>query len=171
MNPRLENLKWLLVDLMLDLSSPAKIYRDYRNSPDFDPDKLTYIGIARVCNSHAILALCKMCEILKNYNNEIRDFPRLHKELNQVKANLEVRGINRLRSQYIAHIHEKGEKSPPPISEMRDILEIIARKDLDDFYEWISPVESNSSRGILNMVYELKEEIRAIVGSTSRENP
>ena len=175
MSERIEELKWVLTDLILDLCAPAEIFRDHYSSNSFDISSLRTISICRMCNSHAVIALSKLVEALNGYGEEIRDFPdSLRKKVYEVKQQLEARNVYKFRSKYVAHVFDNDTKKPVDIEYVYKLLTDIVGKDiseLNEFYEWLSPAEPDSDltgNYVSTLVTVLRDHCNNLVGHGER---
>lgn len=176
MTARINQLKWLLVDAIYDLVTPATVYREYQSNSGFDPAAPKYLGVCRMCNSHAIIALAKLDEAINHFGKEIKDFPEvLRADVYKIKKQIEAKGVYKFRSRYVAHAFngEGNSKAPLHISEGYQMLTNITGPRLDEFYCWICPEEnheSDNSFGVVPVVVKMRDHCLVISGS-GRERP
>lgn len=160
MNTKIEEFKWSLVDLIYDLTTPAVVFRDLQKDPKYNPDKPHCLGVIRMCNSHTIIALTKLEEVLKHFSVEIQSFPEcLRNSANAIKKKIECSGAYAFRSQYVAHPFktEKGKKPRPlTLSEGQALISRVVGNNLNEFYNWVSP-ENEIRNSVVSLVYDLKE--------------
>jgi hypothetical protein len=168
-NKRIEQLKWLLVDAIYDLATPAALLREYQSNKDNDLGSAKYFGVCRMCNSHTIIALAKLDEAINHFGNEIKDFPPdLRNEIRQIKREIETRGVYAFRSKYVAHSFsgDGSDKAPLKIDDGYRMLEKVTGPNLDEFYNWVSPEgnESENDRGVVAVVVKMRDHCGKIVG-------
>lgn len=173
MSAKIEQLKWALVDSIIDLTIPAVLFRENQKRSDYDPSIPYHLGICRMCNSHAIIALSKLDEILKFYGKEIQSFPEpLKSKTNKLKKEIEDRGAYTFRNHYVAHAfkEEKGKaKEPISLKEGQALIEKVVGNNLNDFYTWLSPEKLSESNqdSVASIVNELKEHCISLLGGSS----
>lgn len=141
-------IKWLLNDLILDLSSAVAMAREIIKSYRGDPEELRdTIGRLRVCNHSIILSLFKLHEIRKKYGRFLNTLPKEQtRELYKVASEIEDRNICIFRNKYAAHIFDKDTKKPISLERGEELLRSITGKDNSlalAFYDWIYPETLN----------------------------
>lgn len=172
MSAKIEQLKWALVDSIFDLTIPAVLFRENQKRADFDPSIPYHLGLCRMCNSHTIIALSKLDEILKFYGKEIQSFPEpLKTKANKLKKEIEDRGAYAFRSQYVAHAFrgEKGKtKEPISLKEGQAQIEKVVGNNLNEFYTWVFPEQSlgENKDSVTSTVNELKEHCISLLGGS-----
>lgn len=171
MNTRIEQFKWVLVDAIFDLVTPATVFREYKNSEKIGTDNQKFLGIARMCNSHTIIALAKLDEAINHFGKEIKSFPEpLKLEIKKIKIAIEKKGVYQFRSQYVAHTfnNEGGNKAPLKIEDGYKLLTAITGDNLDIFYQWIYPIgeDGDESQSVVSVVVKMRDHCIRIVGSS-----
>jgi hypothetical protein len=75
MNEKLNHLKWVLVDQIVDLTIATTAIRDHIDAPNFQPESQKSIAYFRMCSNSLIVSLSKLWEALDHYGKEINEFP------------------------------------------------------------------------------------------------
>lgn len=70
---RIENFSWVLSDLIVDLGTSSKFYRECISNSDYEPSKNKYhLGQVRMCHICTIISLSKLLEVLNGYADELK---------------------------------------------------------------------------------------------------
>ena len=176
MNERIEHFKWVLADLIYDLTVPAEVFREYVHKDNFSPDNLIHAGVLRMTSNALIMSLARLWEVIRYYGQEINSFPENIKQgCNLVKKEIEDKKIYQFRSKYAAHVIDKDTKKPLSLSEGKRRYEIIVGTtigDMNDFCSWICPENyaSHQEYSVVKVVTDLRDHCLSIVGS-SDERP
>uniref|UniRef100_UPI001F15F2E5 hypothetical protein n=1 Tax=Vibrio anguillarum TaxID=55601 RepID=UPI001F15F2E5 len=155
MSRRYEEMSWLLTDLLVDMTAPSAVFKEFDQFPEFVPENPTYLAINRMCLSHIIIALCKFDEIFVEYSKEFKAMPKpLYEDLKRIKKEVEIRNIYKFRSIYVGHAFKEERqgrkvlsKKPLSLNEGYDRLTKIVANDYLGFYDWICPQNIASSDG------------------------
>ncbi|WP_439502928.1 hypothetical protein [Methylophaga sp.] len=172
---RIEHLKWVLVDLIVDLATTSKLFREIKSREGFDPFSNQYhLGLCRLCNSSAIIALSRLWEALDGYNKEIKDFPaELFQRARSIKQEIEKKKVYQFRSKYTAHLFDKDTKEPLNLEEgYRRLTEIVGNDmvELEEFYEWLCPenIDEAPCDSVAAVVTDLRDYCSELIGHAER---
>lgn len=167
MNLRFEEMSWLLSDLLVDMTAPSLVLKEFGRIPEFVPENPSYLAINRMCLSHIIIALCKFDEIFVEYAAEFKTMPKdLYTGLKSIKSEIEQRKIYKFRSMYVGHAFKEERKgykvlSRKPLSlvEGQDRLKTIVANDYIKFYDWICPQNIKESDGtsVVNLITKARD--------------
>ena len=171
MSERIKHFKWVLTDLIYDLTVPTEVFRVYVHKESFSPDNLIHAGVLRMTSNALIINLAKLWEVIRHYGCEINSFPEKIKQgCNLVKREIEDKKIYQFRSKYAAHIIDKDTNTPLSLSEGKRRYEAIVGTtigDMNDFCNWVCPENYASHQGgsVVKVVTELRDHCLSIVGS------
>jgi len=168
-------LKYLLVDQILDLKTATEVFRDYLAHDNFDAQSHFFWGVSRMCINSIVLNLSKLWEIINAYGKEIQGSPEhTRKKCFQLRKELEDKKIYEFRSKYVAHIssQEKGQKRALlKTQEAETYLRNIIGKTVGDFMkfcDWVAPENGDYEASVVGIITELKEYCRTIDPNTTR---
>lgn len=142
----IEDAKIILNGFLRDLTVPVLVLKDHVSGvykpkyPYFDDEQI-YLGMFSLCMQAIVLNCSKYTEFLREYGKVLNEHsPQWTRKRNAVKAELERRGVNRLRSKFIAHNRCDEAKKPLSKEEIDRILKDIAGGDKAiDFLNWVFP--------------------------------
>ncbi|EPN8463049.1 MULTISPECIES: hypothetical protein [Vibrio] len=150
LNQRIENFSWVLSDLIVDLGTSSKFYRECVSKPDYDPFKNKYhLGQVRMCHMWTIVSLSKLCEALNGYADELKlcCTEEIVKSSWKFKAEIEKKKVYEFRNKYAAHVFDSDTNQPLDLKTGYDKFTSIVGNTPDEvmeFYDWInSRVETN----------------------------
>ena len=132
---------WLLVDLIFDLVTPAKVFRDYIEQPDFDPEGQLIRAVLRMSKMSTIIALCKLDDVLKDYGKSFTDIPddlKLQRKL--FRAYVLEKKIFTYRSKFVAHNFDAFDTHSYEVG--NEIANGIFGETFGtniEFFNWVSP--------------------------------
>ncbi|MFT7404292.1 hypothetical protein [Zhongshania sp.] len=175
MNEKLNHLKWVLVDQIVDLTIATTAIRDHIDAPNFQPESQKSIAYFRMCSNSLIVSLSKLWEALDHYGKEINEFPEeLKINCRALKSEIERKKIYQFRSKYAAHIIDKDTKKPISLVEGEKRYSSIVGENIGDlinFCDWIIPENYNKNpKSVMNTVERTRDYCLSIVGS-SAERP
>jgi hypothetical protein len=158
-------IKWLLVDQMTDLTAAVCMGREFLAA--YKEDKLTLLQITarlRICNHSLILSLYKVWEIKDKYNQHLYSLDKTYvNPLFQYAKEIEKRNINKFRGRYAAHIWDLKDK-PISLNEAKELLDKITGDDnskLQEFYDWIW---LDGEHCVVNALHDLIGYLRTMPG-------
>ncbi|WP_137279268.1 hypothetical protein [Pseudomonas rhizoryzae] len=144
---RKEHLIWLLVDLVYDLVTPGKVFRDYLENSDMSPDSAAFLGIARMCKISCVLSLVKLHDILKDYGIETRELPSdIREQIGLFRRFCTDKKLVRLRNKFAAHNFDDFESSS--YAEGEELFTGLFGKTLGEhleFFEWVCPANPSQT--------------------------
>lgn len=133
--------KWLLIDQMVDLTAAVCMGREVLNA--FRDERFTLkqaMCRLRVCNHSLILSLYKVWEVRKHYNQYLRTLDREYIDpIFEYAKEIDRRNINKFRGRYAAHIWDLNKK-PISLVEAQVLLDTITgdqNEKVEEFYNWI----------------------------------
>ncbi|MCE0974750.1 hypothetical protein [Pseudomonas putida] len=175
MNEKLNHLKWILTDQIMDLTIATTAIREHITASNFDPASQKTISYFRMCSTSLIVSLSKLWEALKHYGKEINSFPEpLKLSCRALKSEIERRKIYQFRSKYAAHIIDDKTKQPLSFKEGEKRYSAIVGTTIGDligFCDWIIPEEySRKPESVMHTVLATRDYCLSIVGS-STERP
>jgi hypothetical protein len=168
---RIEEIRWVLVDLIYDFCGSAEIYREYSRKKDFDPhNDMRSLAIVRVCQTSAIIGLSKYWELTNGYGKEINLMPEsLRSKIIALKVEIENKKIYQFRSKYIGHVFDDDTRAPINLSDGDPRLEKIVGTGWDQFYEWVFPgPEADLSNSVVGCITEFRDYCNGILGAGKR---
>jgi hypothetical protein len=157
---RVDQFRWVLLELIIDLGSVSKFYSECYDTNDFDPSKNKYhLGKIRMCHMSAIVALSKLAEALSGYASELKACcsGELVSKTWQYKKVIEDKKIYEFRSKYAAHVFDKDTNKPLDLQGGSDrLIKIVGStpEELQSFYSWINSVKE-SKDDLLNHLTEI----------------
>jgi hypothetical protein len=162
------HIKWLLTDLILDLTTAVELARELVNITQGAITNRT-VGAFRIYNHSIVLSLFKLVEIRKEYNQFLRHFPsEITKALFEDSKAIEQKNICKFRSKYAAHIFDNVTNKPVSIQRGMELLQSITGRDNVDclrFYEWVCPEEwSVEKKCIITTIVALRDYCRGMPG-------
>lgn len=135
---------WLLVDLIFDLVTPAKVLRDYLEQPDFDPESNLIRAVLRMTKMSTVIALCKLDDVLKDYGKSFVDVPSdLLDQKKRFRAYILEKKVFTYRSKFVAHNFDAFDTHSYEIG--NEIAIGIFGETFGshlEFFEWVSPPNS-----------------------------
>ena len=154
---RLGHLNWVLTDLILDLSTNVKVFRDYFHLDVFEGSDDKRGGVIRMVCGSLTVNLFKLHEALQLYGKEINELsPPLRNQCNELRKEIQKRRICDLRSKYVAHVEDKKTKKPINLNDGEQLVKEIfgeALSDLSSFCDWVW-------QDVLSVVVSLREYCR-----------
>ncbi|QIA66033.1 hypothetical protein GT360_21310 [Vibrio astriarenae] len=169
---RIENFSWVLSDLIIDLGTSSKYYRECISSSDYEPLKNKYhLGQVRMCHMWTIVSLSKLCEALKGYADELKlcCTEDIVKSTWKFKAEIEEKRVYEFRSKYAAHVFDKDTNQPLDLKTGYSKLTSIVGNTTDEvmeFYDWINPrVETNND--LLSQLVKINGCLERYLGGIS----
>ncbi len=168
MQAEINQIKWLLVDQVVDLAAPIYLMKNYIDSPSFDPKSNHALGVFRLCNHGLIISLSKLREINIEYGKVINTFPEHIKEpFQKLRGEIEKREIHLFRNKYAAHIMDK-DGSPLSLSKGEAMLEKIVGKNIGEmlqFYDWIYPEGDYEHKNcVMAAVSKMRDHCASVLG-------
>lgn len=173
MNEKLNHLKWILLDQVVDLTTATTAIKEHMVEQGFNPVSAKSICYFRMCMTSLIVSLSKLWEALDHYNQEINNFPEeLKLNCRALKAEIERRKIYQFRSKYAAHIIDNKTKKPLSLKEGEQRYFAIAGKSLGeliDFCEWVAPKDVHGAKiSVMHTVVTARDYCMSVVGSAER---
>lgn len=171
---KLNYLKWILADQIVDLTIATTSIREHIAAPDFEPTNQKSISYFRMCSNSLIISLSKLWETLDHYGKEINSFPEeLKSNCRTLKSEIEHRKIYQFRSKYAAHIIDKETKQPLSLKDgEKRYIAIVGSTigDLINFCNCISPEHFNRKpNSVMYTVVTARDYCLSVVGpSTER---
>ncbi|WP_133295877.1 hypothetical protein [Pseudomonas sp. AFG_SD02_1510_Pfu_092] len=163
-------IKWLLNDLILDLSSAVSMGREIIKSYSVDPQNLIKTaGRLRVCNHSTVLSLFKLHEIRIKYGSFLNKLSSEQtKGFFKIAAEIEHRNICKFRNKYAAHIFDKDTHQPISLEKGEELLKTITGPDNSlalAFYDWICPEAwSIETPCVITEIDKLRSHCRGLPG-------
>ena len=175
MNEKLNHLKWILVDQIIDLTIATTAIREHLASNSFDPTSHKTAAYFRMCTTSLIVSLSKLWEALNHYGKETNSFPEDVKlSCRTLKAEIERRKIYQFRSKYAAHIIDDETKKPLSLIEGEKRYSAIVGTSIGElvaFCEWVVPEQhGDTTDSVMHTVPKTRDHCLSIVGS-SAERP
>ena len=173
MNVKINHLKWILVDQIVDLTTATTAIKEHIAEQGFNPANEKSIYYFRMCMTSLIVSLSKLWEALDHYNQEINTFPEEVKlNCRALKVEIERRKIYKFRSKYAVHIIDKETKKPLSLKEGEQRYFAIAGRSLGeliDFCEWIAPKDlCGAKSSVMHAVVTTRDYCMSVVGSAER---
>ena len=175
MSEKLNHLKWVLVDQIVDLTIATTAIREHLEGKDFDPTSQKTISYFRMCTTSLIVSLSKLWEALNHYGKEINSFPEdVKSSCRRLKAEIECRKIYQFRSKYAAHIIDDETKKPLSLKEGEKRYSAIVGSTIGEmvaFCDWVAPKNfSSEASSVIYTVVKTRDYCLSVVGS-SAERP
>jgi len=134
-------IKWLLIDQMVDLTSAVALGREVLGK--YRAGTYTFeqvVGRLRVCSHGVILSLFKLNEVRVKYTRHLNSLDReMVQPLYDCAKEIKRRKIDVFRSRHAAHIWDQDDK-PISLVEGAALLQEITGADnsqIDSFYNWV----------------------------------
>lgn len=161
-------IKWLMLDLMVDLVSAVSMAREtYEKfqSGQITPEKA--MGRLRVCNHSIVISLSKLCEIRKGYAKFFLTFPgEIKAPFFEYAKQIEGKGITKFRNKYAAHIFDDTTGKPISLADGERLLSQVFGMNNEDclnFYDWI--YDRNQQGGcIVHLTVQIKSHCLTLPG-------
>ncbi len=175
MDDKLNHLKWVLVDQIVDLTIATTSIREHLEEKSFDPTSQRTFAYFRMCTTSLIVSLSKLWEALNHYGKEINSFPEeLKLSCRRLKAEIESRKIYQFRSKYSAHIIDDETKRPLSLKDGEKRYRAIVGSTIDEiigFCDWIAPENFSEAAGsVMYTVVKARDYCLSVVGP-SAERP
>ncbi|MFT0180550.1 hypothetical protein ACMSIO_08850 [Pseudomonas benzopyrenica] len=156
-------IKWLLLDQMIDLTAAVCMGRDLLTAyseGNLTPNQI--MARLRVCNHSLILSLYKVWEIKDLYNQHLITLNKDQVDsLFKYAKEIDKRNINKFRGRYAAHIWDL-KKKPISLIEGQALLDTITGNNnskVQEFYDWIwlegEPCVVNALRDLIDYMKTL----------------
>ncbi|WP_350998358.1 MULTISPECIES: hypothetical protein [unclassified Shewanella] len=131
----------ILNGFIVDISVAVEVLKDYEVGDYPQRDNQFRQGLYRLCLQSIILNCAKYTEFCREYGQVLNECcPDLSSERNNIKENLEQRGVNKFRSKYIAHNRCDITKRPFTTKETDMLVNsIIGGSGALDFLNWLLP--------------------------------
>ena len=153
----------VLNGLIVDLDTPIKVLTDYLESEYFEIDNDFRKGLFRFCLQTLILNCAKYTEFCRDYGKVVNTHAQsLAPLMNQFKIEIEAKGINSFRNDYIGHIRSKKLKRPLTIEETDAEINKIVGSSALPFMNWICPdvpSKTDSTKYLIGVLVLMRDEI------------
>jgi len=160
---------YVLNDLFNDLVAGTMVFRHYQ--AQFERGHFSKEGIVSVqkmCVSHLVLALCKLCEFWEVFHHVVPAEFRPHvKEL--------VSKINKLdakeyRNTVVAHVKDRKLGRSRTQLESMDVLNRISANDPKGFLGWLNnPQDNEYPKTVVSVIVTLRDSLRETHQVTAKE--
>ncbi|HFG1789454.1 TPA: hypothetical protein ACGF4R_003468 [Vibrio cholerae] len=170
---RYEEMRWVLVDQIVDLAVSTQLYVDTINQPGFSKENVKHSAMIRMALSYTVLNLAKLWECLDHYGKEINLLPEpLRTNCISLRSKLESMKVFQFRSKYIAHLIDKDTSKPLSLRDGQKYLSNIAGNNLDDlsvFFDWVCPPKGHSlDNTVVGTVTDLRDYCNELCSSDNR---
>ena len=157
----------ILSALTSDICVSVEVLRDYENGNYPNREEFFRCGIYRLCLQTIILNCAKYTEFCREYGCVIRECcPELQKLANQVKSQLEARGVNTARNKFIAHNRCKKNKRPLSVAEIdKLVINVMGSESALPFIEFLFP-QDLEGKPKKDYLVGILETIKDRIGST-----
>lgn len=171
MNERSNFLKWVLCDLIMDLTISTEVFRDVISSESFDPHVAKSRALIRMVRSSLVVNLSKLWEALNHFGKVINELPEpLRTECLEIRKKIENKKIYQLRSKYTAHLIDKETNQMLSLADGEERIQQIFGhdlRDLSDFCDWIcSPTPKLDDSSVTSIISRLRDYCRDELGGS-----
>tara|TARA_R110001583_G_scaffold36787_5_gene120885 strand:- start:2931 stop:3431 length:501 start_codon:yes stop_codon:yes gene_type:complete len=153
----------VLNGLIVDLHTPINVLKDYTEQLHGEIDPEFRQGLYRFCLQALILNCAKYTEFCRDYGKVVNEVATEFAPLmNKFKSEIEIKGINSFRNDYIGHIRSKKLKRPLTTEETdAEIYKIVGSSALP-FMDWIcpdTPSTADSKTYLVGVLVLIRDEI------------
>ncbi|OPB16744.1 hypothetical protein BFW91_01275 [Pseudomonas fluorescens] len=163
---KLQHFGWLLVDLIVDLSVAAVVYRDYLQHEAIPKNGPMFHGVSRMCKFSVIIALCKLHDALNDNGLAISSFPdELRAEIKTFRRYVAEKSLFTIRSKFAAHNFDDFDNYTYDDGN-RMFTELVGSTlgENTAFFEFINPADHKNSVGTMShFVTALKDHVKTLV--------
>lgn len=160
---------YILNDIFNDLIAGTMVFENYQskfNSGQFSQPGI--VAVQKMCISHLILGLNKICEFWKVYHHLVPD--ELKPKLKSLISELQKRNIKKIRNTVAAHIRDRKLKRSLSQSEVIELLNQISENDPSGFLLWLNnPNDYSYPNTVVSIVETIRDQLREIHDVTSDE--
>ncbi len=159
----------VLNDLVNDLVAGTMVFENYQSR--FTMGQFSQPGIVAVqkmCVSHLILGLNKLCEFWKVFHRLVP--AELRPEMKALVSELQRRGIKEFRNTVVAHVWDKNRRRTRTQSEVIAQLNQISAGDPGGFLMWLNNPNDNAyPKTVVSIVQALLDHLRELHGVNADE--
>ena len=150
---------YVLNDIFHGLVAGTMVFEQYQGR--FENGSFSNEGIVSVqkmCVSHIILSLCKLCEFKENYHQVIPD--EIRPELKKLYSKINKLGIKEYRNTVVAHVKDNKTGRAKTQFEAVEILNRISENSPRGFLRWINdPNVYDYPKTVVSVVVELRDNL------------
>jgi hypothetical protein len=133
----------VLNGFIVDFVTPIQVLHFYENGEMPKVSDTFRVGIYRFCLQTIILNCSKYSEFCRDYGKICHSYaPELTELRNRFKDDLEKRGVNEFRTNFIAHNKASSKVKALNVEQVDSFINKIAGSDALPFLNWIYPVSS-----------------------------
>ena len=163
---KLQHFGWLLVDLVIDLSVAAVVFRDYLQHEAIPKDGPMFHGVSRMCKFSVIIALCKLHDALRDNGLAVSTFPEdLKAEIKSFRRYAAENSLFTLRSKFAAHNFDDFDNYTYDDGDR--LFSKLVGSTLSEntaFFEFINPTDHKNPVGTMShFVTALKDHVKTLV--------
>ncbi len=135
----------------------------------FEGTPMAFTTMARVALHNLIINIFKICELIQNRQEVLKNIPETNKKLNEFKKKYFTNDLKNYRNKYVAHHLDEKEKWLVPLSKLKDTLaRILGLQNFDEEFE-ISSLVSFAQNFHLNDQEKNTNTITGIIHQSSKE--
>lgn len=159
----------VLNDLVNDLVAGTMVFENYQSR--FTRGEFSQPGIVAVqklCVSHLILGLNKICEFWKVFNHLVP--AELRPEMKALVSELRSRGIKEFRNTVVAHVWDRKQRRTRTQTEAIAQLNQISANDPSGFLLWLNNPNDNAyPKTVVSILQTLRDHLQELHGVTTDE--
>lgn len=159
----------VLNDLVNDLVAGTMVFANYQSRfvmGEFSQSGI--VAVQKMCVSHLILGLNKLCEFWKVFHRLVP--AELRPEMKALVSELQSRGIKEFRNTVVAHIWDKKRCRTRTQSEVIAQLNQISAGDPGGFLMWLNNPNDNAyPKTVVSIVQTLRDHLRDLHGVNEDE--
>jgi hypothetical protein len=131
-------------------------------------DQPGIVGVQKMCVSHLVIGLFKICEFWKEYKALIPT--ELRPEVKALVSDLEKRGVVNYRNTVVAHVRDKKLRRTPTQYEAMELLNQISDGHPSRFLlRLFDPKDNTYPKTVASIVVKLRDRLRELHGVTPEE--
>lgn len=151
---------YVLNDIFNDLIAGTMVFERYQKKfslGEFSQPGI--VGVQKMCVSHLILGLSKLCEFWEFFHHLVPN--ELRPEMKSLVSKLQRRGIKEIRNTVVAHVRDRKLRRALTQSEVIEQLNRISDGDPGGFLLWLNnPNDNVYPKTVVSIVVTLRDHLR-----------
>lgn len=151
----------VLNDLFSDLVAGTMVFERYQSQfKQGQFSKEGIVSVQKMCISHLVLALCKLCEFWEVYHRVVPE--EFRPQVKNLVSKIHKLDVNEYRNTVVAHIKDRKLGRARTQLESMDVLNRISENDPQGFLEWLNkPNDNIYPKTVVSIVITLRDHLRA----------
>jgi len=151
---------YILNDLVDGLVAGTMVFENYQAR--FERGQFTKEGIVSVqklCVSHLVLALCKLCEFWEEFHNIVPE--EFRPKVKELASKIRKLGVKEYRNTVVAHVKDRKLSRARTQFEAMEVLNRISANNPRGFLGWLNnPKDNEYPKTVVSIVVKLRDSLR-----------